>query len=123
MRPTTGKCFSCSADISIAPVGRPRRFCSNACRLKAQRDRRQTEVVRVLVGGMTVQEYAGIDPGELLGTSARDPDAAVLECIFTARATAAEFGVTAKLARREFAWRCDAMADHIAAGLRKYFER
>jgi hypothetical protein len=121
MRPLVNRCLVCSGEMEIAAKGRPRVYCSNACRSTARRRRREAAEEATL-DGVTPDEYAGLDVRELLGPSAKDPDAAVLQTVLMARAVAAEFGVAAQIARRQFSWRCEAMANHIAEGLKTYFE-
>jgi hypothetical protein len=117
-------CIICGAEFRRAATGRPRLYCSNACRLKAQRDRRSDRVIGVLVGGAPgpQPELGSIAPEDILGPRARDPDEAVVESIMLARAVAAAFGVSSRRARPQLSWRCRRMADHIASGLDRYFK-
>lgn len=46
----------------------------------------------------------------------------MVRSIVLARGAAAAFGVTAQTAPPQLAWRCERMADHIATGLRRYFQ-
>ena len=50
-----------------------------------------------------------------------DPDEAVVEAILRARQAAASFGVAARRARPQLAWRCERAADEVAAVLRRQF--
>ena len=118
------RCLVCSTAIKVAPTGRPRMYCSNACRLRAQRQR----------AAAAGDPWEGIplavddDPTDLedLELSAldlqSDPDEALLTTIIGARKTAARFGALERVSRPQFAVGCRAMASLIADGLRRWFE-
>lgn len=117
------RCVNCNEPLEQPATGRRRLYCCNRCRVRAQRRRSKETVEAITETGRTIPDPA-IPENELvraLGPRAADPDEAVLECIMLARATAASFGVLAQRARPQLAWRCEAMADHIAAGLKRYF--
>jgi predicted nucleic acid-binding Zn ribbon protein len=120
----TGKCLVCLEPLPPPPPGRrgrPRKYCSNRCRLRAQRERQHSAVLGVMIGGAPLPGAAELAPEDLLGPRARDPDEAVVESIVLARGAAAAFGLSAQRARPQLSWRCAKMADHIAAGLDRYF--
>ena len=119
------RCTICGTELRRAATGRPRLYCSNACRLKAQRQRKSDRLLGVMVGGgagRPQHELGDIAPEDILGPKGRDPDEAVVESIMLARAAAAAFGVSGRRARPQLSWRCSRMADHIAAGLDRYFK-
>jgi hypothetical protein len=117
-----GVCAHCNAELRQRATGRPRRYCSDRCRSAARRRRAgQGEGWDLSIAGVTLTpEAADVSPLEIVGLSA-DPDEAVLQAVMNARALAAAFGIVSSAARPQFAWRCEAMADHIAAGLKKWF--
>jgi hypothetical protein len=95
-------------------------YCSNACRLRAQRRRRTAGLLSE--SASVTDGHAEIGVKELLGPIAQNPDEAVLEAVLLARVVAGHFAAVTPFARPEFAWRCDAMAKHVATGIKKYFE-
>ena len=115
-----GVCAHCSAELRQRATGRPRRYCSDRCRTAARRWREgQGSGWDLSIAGVTLTpEAADLAPLEILGLSA-DPDQAVPQAVMNARALAAAFGIVSSVARPQFAWRCEEMADHIAAGLKK----
>jgi len=48
-------------------------------------------------------------------------DDAVLQAVMDAHDLFAALGIADAVARQQFAWRCEALTDHIAAGLKKWF--
>ena len=122
MRPLIAKGFVCSAEMEVAPSGRPRLYCSDACRLRAEHRRRAARLVEPKVAGKDPSDYAGMDIEQLLGPVAERPDEAVYESVILARSVASQFAAIAPFARPEFGWRCEAMAQHIAAGVKRWFE-
>jgi hypothetical protein len=114
-------CTVCGDEIARAPNGRPRLYCSNACRQKAKRARQAERRCGSLRPSLEPQDIGGLTVSDLLGPKLHDPDEAVAESIVLARSAAAAFGVSAERARPQLAWRCEAMSQHIASGLRKYF--
>lgn len=117
------RCIVCGEKIEPKATGRPRLYCSNRCRLKAQRERKADDVLAVMVGGRRQPPDLGeLSPADILGPRAADPDEAVVESIVLARSAAAAFGLSAEKARPQLSWRCQKMADHIAAGLDRYFK-
>ena len=118
------KCAFCSAQLQRSRRGRPRLFCSDACRDRARRAREERECAEQPL------PYGEIDPAgrvceaeELAGLLELpgDPDEAVVEAILRARQAAASFGVAARRARPQLAFRCSRAADEIAALLRRQF--
>lgn len=115
------RCIVCDEEFEPARTGRPRLYCSNRCRLRAQRERRADSVLGVMVGAGGQQDLGELSASDFLGPRAADPDDAVVESIVLARGAAAAFGMSAERARPQLAWRCSKMADHIAAGLQRFF--
>ena len=76
----------------------------------------------VSIDGRTPDNYAGMDIEQLLGPVAQRPDEAVYEAVILARSVASQFAAVAPFARPEFSWRCEAMARHIADGVKRWFE-
>ena len=114
------KCQFCTGPLPPAKAtGRPRRFCCDACRLKAKRRRQAGRAVVQVGPGPSDREQ--VDVGDLLPGLPSDPDELVVQAIVDARTVAAEFGLAAERARPELAGGCGRMADHIAAGLREFF--
>ena len=74
------------------------------------------------IAGRRPNDYAGVNVEQLLGRVAQRPDEAVYEAVILARSVASQFAAIAPFARPEFGWRCDAMAQHIAAGVKRWFE-
>jgi hypothetical protein len=122
------RCVWCSAELQRARRGRPRLYCSDACRDRARRFRQASEL-----GGQP-PPYGEVDPaagsaglgdaGELAGSPLelpRDPDEAVVEAILRARQAAASLGLAARRARPQLAFRCERAAEEIAALLRRHF--
>lgn len=118
----TRRCIQCDEPFEAKPTGRPRLYCSNRCRLKAQRERKSDRALGVMLGAGGRVDLGEIEISDVLGPRASDPDEAVVESIVLARSAAAAFGVSAAHARPQLAWRCTRMADHIAAGLERYFK-
>ena len=107
MKPLVNLCVVCSSEIKAAGTGRPRLYCSDACRTTARRRRAASQEVGA---------------AEVFGLPANDPDGAVLQTVLTAGVVAAQFAYNAENARPQFAWRCRKMADHITLGLMRWFE-
>ena len=116
MKPLTNNCAACSRPMDPAPTGRPRLYCSDRCRQAARRRR----LVAQAAAPVAETDLDDLDELGLVGI--HDPDAAVLEAVLLARGTASRFAAVAPYARRELSWRCDAMAQHIAAGVKRFFE-
>ena len=118
------QCAFCSAQLQRSARGRPRLYCSDACRDRARRAREERESAEQPLpydeidpagGACDVEELAGLL--ELPG----DPDEAVVEAILRARQAAASFGMAARRARPQLAFRCSRAAGEIAAVLRRQF--
>ena len=115
------KCVVCSSSFKPAATGRPRLYCSNACRLAAQRRRR---IGRATSAPSQATEETVADTEDfarLVFALPVDPDEAVAKVVLEARSLGACFGFLGRTARPEFSWRCEKMADHVADGLKKYF--
>jgi hypothetical protein len=123
------RCVWCSAELQRARRGRPRLYCSDACRDRARRFRQASELGGQPLAYGEVDPAAGSDaPGDVeeeLASSPlelpRDPDEAVVEAILRARQAAASFGLAARRARPQLAFRCERAAEEIAALLRRHF--
>jgi hypothetical protein len=106
----------CGAPLPPQPrTGRRRRWCSDACRRRHERNvgpYPATEVPRV-----TADELRG-----LLGPSAADPAEAATRCILLARSCAAAFSTVATKAPPALALRCDRAANGIARVIRREFK-
>ena len=107
MKPLVNLCVVCSSEIKAAGTGRPRLYCSDACRMTARRRRAANPK---------------LDGAEVFGLPANDPDGAVLQAVLTARVAAAQLAIAAESARPQLSWRCQKMADHISLGLKRWFE-
>jgi len=116
----TPHCVECGEPLDKKSTGRPRLYCSNRCRLRAQRRRKSEPAYRVIDAGAA--DVGELDVSDVLGPTSADPDEAVVESIVLARSAAASFGVSAERARPQLSWRCEKMAEHIAAGLTRYFK-
>jgi hypothetical protein len=117
-----GVCAHCNAELRQRATGRPRRYCSDRCRTAARRRREaQGDGWDLSRAGVELTpEAADLSRLEIVGLPA-DPDEAVLQAVMNARALAAAFGIVSSVARPQFAWRCEAFADHVAAGLKQWF--
>ena len=109
------RCSRCNAPLppSKAGRGRPRVYCSDACRKSACRERR-VDGETVLVGQ--------IARGKVPLPIAASTDEQVARVILEARGIAASFLRLGHIARPAFAWRCENVGLAIVAALDMQFE-
>lgn len=119
-------CQTCGAQLQQKGRGRPRRFCSGACRMRDWRRRRMLRAYAVfadsdqpLPADYEVDEL--LDEVDLRGF-VQDPDERVAETVMAARALVASFSFLGTVARPTLAYRCGEAAREIAEVLHRRFE-
>jgi hypothetical protein len=105
----------CDKPVRQQKTGRPRRFCSDACRKAAYNLRRSEIVWEPMDAG---RAESAVTPGP---PPAR-PDEAVASAILEARTIAGAFTHLGSHARPQLAWRCAKAGEAIHAALDDYFE-
>ena len=108
------KCVHCGQPLTLAKRGRPRLYCSNRCRVAEQRRRHS------LAAGEQESPETEAIMRDLLGLP-RDPDEALAQTILLALSLISALHYLSPRARPQFAGRCTALADDIAAVLRTHF--
>lgn len=122
-------CCVCGRQLTVAATGRPRRYCSERCRERARRAR-EAEACREAAAATEAQLEAPT-PGaavletalsQLVGLPPGRPERVVESLIMEARSLSAAFGVAGRRMPPQLAWRCEALAEHIANGLKAFLE-
>ena len=105
------------------PTGRPRLYCSGRCRVRAQR--RRLAAAAALDSAQWQPVAAGvpdITAADLACLETSDPDEAVMQSVMRALQAKSALGLAATIARPQLSWRCERVANHLAADLRRYFK-
>jgi len=103
-------CSYCSHEIptrSPGRPGRPRRFCSDYCRKAAYRARRRRTLEPALA---FTYELPALPPTP-------SPDELTVHAVLEARGAAATLARLVPVVRRDFSWRCERAAAHIARSI------
>ena len=107
-------CEYCDAELPPRPEGsngRPRRFCSDAHRQAAYRERNRRGLEPV--SGIAVHMPAL--------PASPPPDELVVRTVLDVRAAAGTFARLSQVTRRSFSWRCERAAIAIKATIDDYF--
>ena len=121
-------CLVCGQRLTVAPTGRPRRYCSGRCRERARRARSAEAFSEACLTGersaapqpsaaeltATINQMVGLPPGP--------PEEVLQSLVMGARALTAAFGLAARATPPQLAWRCEEMAEQIATALQRFFE-
>ena len=116
-----GVCLMCPSPVRQPKTGRPKKYCSEACKQRAKRERRLHGRVPVSLDLDRRIPALETTPMELFGPRCEDPIGVVAECLVYAKITAAAFGVAAQLTNPQLAVKAERMAGMITAGLRDLF--
>ena len=123
------RCLSCGRKVDQPPgKGRPRLYCSRACKARAYRRRRIARFSPWAADAPTFAPAACVSDAELdealtaAASLPQDPDEAVVAAVFAAWTAVRMLARCGEIARNTLAWHCTTVADHLAADLRKHFE-
>jgi len=114
-------CLRCGQPTRQPATGRPRLYCSDQCRKRAQRSRRQALITEAAAPAESAVDRALLGlPGELLGLP-RDPDEAVAQAVGQALTAVRVLGLCGERGRSQLRWRCAKASQEIKATLECYF--
>ena len=116
------RCLNCGGHLEQKASGRPRKFCSDRCRVAHKRREARAQQMAAETVGYDMQSAGRVTASatELVGLPA-DPDEAVVSAVKQAHAAAHAMGIAGRVARPQLAWRCERAADAIAAAIKRYF--
>ena len=114
-------CLRCGQPTRQPATGRPRLYCSDQCRKRAQRSRRQALITEATAPAESAVDRALLGlPADILGLP-RDPDEAVAQAVGQALAAVRVLGLCGEMGRSQLRWRCAKAAEEIRDTLRRYF--
>lgn len=116
MAPLSTRCKApaCQNRVKQSATGRPKEYCSEACRHRARRQRKAAAAELLI-------PPAHVDIAAVVGLNGNS-DEAVVKMVRLARETSAGFAYVARTARPELSFRCSTVADDIAESLRRNFK-